>query len=144
MPFGAPYATLQEAWGTPSLKMAPVLHEEPREEAKAIDKEEHKAKQDKEPHHSVKEEQFENTMDRYDYDDRFQEYLKKRNKKSRVRPREDRTDPASFPVIVEDFRTAGDPERQYLNFALYVFSGIVLIFVMEQFIQIGLVIRGSK
>lgn len=28
-------------------------------------------------------------------------------------------------------------ERDYLDFALYVFSGVVLIFVLEQFIQIG-------
>ncbi len=29
-------------------------------------------------------------------------------------------------------------ERDYLDFALYVFSGVVLIFVLEQFIQIGI------
>jgi len=29
-------------------------------------------------------------------------------------------------------------EREYLDFALYVFSGVVLIFVLEQFIQIGI------
>jgi hypothetical protein len=164
MPFGASYATLQEAWGTPSLKLVPVLNgdQEPRKEAEgggeeANHEEEKHAKHEKHekhdkekghplpPHHSVSEERFENTMDRYDYDDRFQEYLKKRNRKSRAKPRDYHTEPASFPVIVEDFQgRTGDLERQYLNFALYVFSGIVLIFVMEQFIQIGLVIRGSK
>lgn len=35
-------------------------------------------------------------------------------------------------------------ERQLLNFAMYVFSGVCLIFVMEQFIQIGIAMRGSR
>ena len=99
------------------------------------------------PHHSAKEERFDNIMDRYDFDDRFHAYKKKKNRSTRLaKPHtESHTDPAAFPVIVEDFiGSAMDPERQYLNFALYVFSGVVLIFVMEQFIQIGLSIRGSK
>jgi len=41
--------------------------------------------------------------------------------------------------VVEMFD--GEAERQYLNFALYIFSGIILIFVMEQFIQIGMALR---
>ena len=35
-------------------------------------------------------------------------------------------------------------EGRYLNFAMYVFSGVILIFVMEHFIQIGLAMRGSR
>jgi hypothetical protein len=35
-------------------------------------------------------------------------------------------------------------EGRYLNFAMYVFSGVILIFVMEQFVQIGMAMRGSR
>jgi hypothetical protein len=36
-----------------------------------------------------------------------------------------------------------EKENQYTNIALYVFSGIVLIFVMEQFIQIGINMKST-
>jgi hypothetical protein len=99
--------------------------------------------------HSVKEEAFENIMDRYDFQARFDEYASKREDEeedenvipsstSSLEP----SSKASFPVI-ESFEDT-DTERQYLNFATYVFSGIVLIFVLEQFIQIGIAIRGSR
>jgi hypothetical protein len=35
-------------------------------------------------------------------------------------------------------------EREYLDFALYVFSGVVLIFVLEQFIQIGINLQKQR
>lgn len=41
-------------------------------------------------------------------------------------------------LVYEGFEQHQRRERDYLDFALYVFSGIVLIFVMEQFIQIGI------
>jgi hypothetical protein len=146
MTFGSPYATIHEAWGTESLKVEAVMDEKKDEHQK--DKEKKKPQPPPPPpHHSAKEEQFDNIMDRYDFDDRFHAYEKKKNRSTRLaKPHtESHTDPAAFPVIVEDFMgSAMDPERQYLNFALYVFSGVVLIFVMEQFIQIGLSIRGSR
>ena len=43
----------------------------------------------------------------------------------------------------EHFTNTSDREKQYLDLALYVFSGIVLIFVMEQFIQIGINLRSN-
>ena len=33
------------------------------------------------------------------------------------------------------------PSRQYIEFAIYIISGVLLIFVMEQFVQIGLHMR---
>jgi hypothetical protein len=144
MTFGAPYATIHEAWGTESLKVEVVMDEKKDEHQKGENKE--KKKPPPPPHHSAKEERFDNIMDRYDFDDRFHAYEKKKNRSTRLaKPHtESHTDPAAFPVIVEDFSNTMDPERQYLNFALYVFSGVVLIFVMEQFIQIGLSIRDLK
>jgi hypothetical protein len=45
--------------------------------------------------------------------------------------------PAERRMIFEGFQNQ-NRERDYLDFALYVFSGVVLIFVLEQFIQIGI------
>jgi hypothetical protein len=36
-----------------------------------------------------------------------------------------------------------DKEKQYLDMAMYVFSGIALIFILEQFVSIGMVL-GSR
>ena len=33
-------------------------------------------------------------------------------------------------------------DKQYIDLAIYIFSGIVLIFAMEQFVQIGMALRG--
>lgn len=41
-------------------------------------------------------------------------------------------------MVYEGFEQHQRRERDYIDFALYVFSGVVLIFVMEQFIQIGI------
>ena len=46
--------------------------------------------------------------------------------------------PKDRKVFVEGFDSQRSREKQYLDFALYVFSGIVLIFVMEQFVNIGI------
>jgi hypothetical protein len=46
--------------------------------------------------------------------------------------------PKDRKVFVEGFESQRSREQQYLDFALYVFSGIVLIFVMEQFVNIGI------
>lgn len=46
--------------------------------------------------------------------------------------------PKDQKVFVEGFDEQRSREKQYLDFALYVFSGIVLIFIMEQFINIGI------
>lgn len=46
--------------------------------------------------------------------------------------------PKDRKVFIEKFDEQKSREKQYLDFALYVFSGIVLIFVLEQFIQIGI------
>lgn len=46
--------------------------------------------------------------------------------------------PKDRKVFVEGFDSQRSREQQYLDFALYVFSGIVLIFVMEQFVNIGI------
>jgi hypothetical protein len=46
----------------------------------------------------------------------------------------------------EDF-VEGDIDRrytQYMEFAVYIFSGIVLMFMMEQFIQIGVALRSKS
>lgn len=45
--------------------------------------------------------------------------------------------PAERRMIYEGFQNQ-NRDRDYLDFALYVFSGVVLIFVLEQFIQIGI------
>lgn len=45
--------------------------------------------------------------------------------------------PSERKMIFEGFQNQ-NRERDYLDFALYVFSGVVLIFVLEQFIQIGI------
>ena len=45
--------------------------------------------------------------------------------------------PSERKMIYEGFQNQ-NRERDYLDFALYVFSGVVLIFVLEQFIQIGI------
>jgi hypothetical protein len=37
--------------------------------------------------------------------------------------------------------TNDDKEAMYLDLALYVFSGIILIFIMEQFINIGMALK---
>ena len=37
--------------------------------------------------------------------------------------------------------TSDDREAMYLDLALYVFSGIILIFIMEQFINIGMALK---
>ena len=50
--------------------------------------------------------------------------------------------PYAHPPCQHGFEEAS--ERQYLNFAMYVFSGVCLIFVMEQFVQIGMAMRGSR
>ena len=40
-------------------------------------------------------------------------------------------------------QTIDQKYTQYMEFAVYVFSGIVLIFLMEQFIQIGVALRSN-
>ena len=37
-----------------------------------------------------------------------------------------------------------EPDKNYMDFGLYLLSGILLIFILEQFIQVGLMIRNKR
>lgn len=37
-----------------------------------------------------------------------------------------------------------EPDKNYMDFGLYLISGILLIFILEQFIQVGLMIRNKR
>lgn len=51
------------------------------------------------------------------------------------------TQDAVFVQPKKEIRGDADRESMYLDLSLYVFSGIILIFIMEQFINIGVSLR---
>ncbi len=131
MLFGASFATLEEAWGVQSFGKEPERDNEKGDTAK----------QESVKVHTAKEELFSNVMDQRDFGARFKRYKKTKSRgieDQRLRP-SDPPEPAHFPVL-EPFEN--EDEKHYINLAMYVFSGIVLIFVLEQCVQIGKLIRG--
>jgi hypothetical protein len=41
-------------------------------------------------------------------------------------------------ALLDVIKRHGDKEKQYIDLAMYVFSGIALIFILEQFVSIGI------
>jgi hypothetical protein len=122
------YSLLEEVWGEPFDK--PIKK---KKTVKFCDERQSKRVQ-----------KFDDIMDTYypNSSNTYEEYNKSEFTRPNTRePREVHVENYAEPSTSE--RTVGiksmeDKEKQYLDMGMYVFSGVALIFIMEQFIQIGM------